>query len=275
MIFILYNPHSARFKKTQKLYKKISKKNDCYMLNLLDIATKEESFIGSLTENDEIIVCGGDGTVNRFLNSIIGLTVKCKIYFFSCGLGNDLRRDFKERKYIDIGSLRETFPIVNVNDSEKYIFVNGVGIGIDAVICKNRKLLSYADKKKSYASIAVKSFKNFRTFNLTVEIDDNKYHFDDAWTVVCNNGRFIGNGMKIAPKAVRNNDELDIVIIHSVTKRKLLLFFPLIYFGLHTLLKKKVSYFKCKHFKAIPDGCGTMQMDGETLDYCEQIEVNV
>lgn len=275
MIFILYNPTSEHFKKTKKLYKKISKKNDCYMLNLLDIATKEESFIGGLGETDEIIVCGGDGTANRFLNSIMSLPVKCKIFFFSCGLGNDLKRDFKNEKLVDIGSLRQTFPIVSVNDTEKYLFVNGVGIGIDAVICKNRKMQSYANRKKSYAGIAVRSFKNFRTFNLTLEIDDQKYHFDDVWTVICNNGRFIGNGMKIAPKAVRNNNELDVVVIHSISKTKLLLFFPLIYFGWHTILKRKVTYFKCRHFKAISDGCGAFQMDGETLDYCEQIEVNV
>jgi len=275
MIFVLYNPESEKVKRTKKLYKRISKKNDCYMLNLFDIATKEESFIGGLTENDEIILCGGDGTANRFLNSIKNLDVKCKIYLFSCGLGNDLKRNFKNSKYVDLGALRKTFPIVNVNDGEEYIFVNGVGIGIDAVICKNRKMLCYADKKKSYASIALRSFKNFRTYNLTVEIDDQKFHFDNVWTVVCNNGRYIGNGMKIAPKAVRNNNELDIVIIHSVSRLRLLLFFPLIYLGLHTILKRRVAYFKCRHFKAIPDGCGSMQMDGETIDYCEQIEVNV
>ena len=103
--------------------------------------------------------------------------MEVKIFFFSCGLGNDLKRDFKNVKLVDIGSLRQTFPIVSVNDTEKYLFVNGIGIGIDAVICKNRKMQSYANRKKSYAGIAVRSFKNFRTFNLTLEIDDQKYHF--------------------------------------------------------------------------------------------------
>lgn len=275
MIFILYNPYSEKFKKTKKLYKKISKKNDCYMLNLLDIATKEESFIGGLTEDDEIILCGGDGTANKFLNAIKGLKIKCKVLFYSCGLGNDLKREFKKQKYIELSALRDKFPIVNVNDNEKYIFVNEVGIGIDGVICKNRKLMGYSGKRKGYATIALKSFNNFRTFSLNVEIDNHIYHFDNVWMVVCNNGKYFGNGMKIAPKAIRNNDELDIIIIHSFSKRQMILAFPLIYFGLHTILKKKVSYFKCKHFKAIPDGCGALQMDGETIDYAEQIEVNV
>ena len=242
---------------------------------MLDIVTKEESFIGGLTENDEIIVCGGDGTANRFVNAIKGLSVKCKIFFFSCGLGNDLKREFKKEKYVDLGAIKDSFPIVNVNDNEKYIFVNGVGIGIDGVICKNRKIMAYADKRKGYAYVSLKSFKNFRTFNLSLEIDDQKFYFDNVWTVVCNNGKYFGSGMKIAPKAIRNNNELDIVVVHSMSKLKLILCFPFVYFGWHLILKKNIAYYKCRHFKAIPDGCGSLQIDGETLDYCEQIEVNV
>ena len=61
----------------------------------LDI-TKIESYaelLTPLTEEDTVIVCGGDGTLNRFINDTDGLSIACDVLYYALGSGNDFLRD--------------------------------------------------------------------------------------------------------------------------------------------------------------------------------------
>lgn len=275
MHYFIYNPKSSKGKaekQIQKIYKKLSKKYVTYKINLLEISGKEQDFVYQCEENDIIILCGGDGTINRFVNNVKDLDFKCKIYLYKCGTGNDFAREFK-KKYFDITSYIKSLPNVIVNDTEHYKSLNGIGMGIDATVCRSKQQYKFAEVKKSYFKISLECIKTFRPFSLEVEVDGEIKHYNDVWFFVCNNGRYFGGGMKITPKALRDDEYLDICIVHSVSKFKLLCIFPLIYLGWHTFFKKYVDYFKCKTFKAKPVGCNIMQNDGEVLEYIENVSV--
>lgn len=276
LYYLLYNCKVGRknvIKKIEKIHKKISKKYDCYKIDLDEIKLKETTFINGCDENDIVILCGGDGTLDQFLNSIRDANVICKMFFYSCGSGNDFARDYKKQKFIDITNLKESLPTVKINNQESYLFVNGVGMGVDAVVCRSKAQYRFSEISKSYFSIALSSLKTFRTYSLDVIIDGEPKHFDDVWFFVCNHGSYIGGGMKITPTAVRDDDFLDICIIHSLKIRTLLLLFPLIFIGKHIIFKKYIYTQKCTKFKAIPDGCNILQRDGEVIDYVKEIEV--
>ena len=51
---------------------------------LLDITTINDykEFFSSIDEKDNIIICGGDGTINKFINSTIDVLYKNKRCFF-------------------------------------------------------------------------------------------------------------------------------------------------------------------------------------------------
>ena len=78
--YILYNPlaGSGECKKDAEAL---------YVLypsgKLIDITqiTNYSVFLGSLEANDEIILCGGDGTLNRFANATRDIPIKNKIYY--------------------------------------------------------------------------------------------------------------------------------------------------------------------------------------------------
>lgn len=38
-----------------------------------------------------MILCGGDGTLNRFVNDVNGMNIPNKLYYYPTGTGNDLR----------------------------------------------------------------------------------------------------------------------------------------------------------------------------------------
>lgn len=276
MHYFIYNPKSNKgkaLKRIEKIYKKLSKKYITYKINLLEISGKEESFVLQCNENDILVLCGGDGTINRFVNGVKNIDFKCKIYLYKCGTGNDFAREFK-RKYFDITDYIKNLPDVIVNGNELYKSVNGVGIGIDAAVCRSKQQYKFAEVKKSYFKISLECVKTFRPYSLEVEVDGEKRIYNDVWFFVCNNGRYMGGGMKVVPKASRLDDELDVCIVHSVSKFKLVCIFPLIYLGWHVLFKKYVDYFKCKTFKARAIGCNIMQNDGEVLEYVENVSVS-
>ena len=53
--------------------------------------------------------------------------------------------------------------------------------------------------------------------------------FDNVFFFVVMNGKYIGGGMKIAPKALRSDDHLDVVIIQAKSFKQILPIFPLVF----------------------------------------------
>ena len=47
----------------------------------------------SLRDDDRVVIAGGDGTLNRFINDTIPLRTDCGIYYFATGSGNDFLAD--------------------------------------------------------------------------------------------------------------------------------------------------------------------------------------
>lgn len=57
-----------------------------------------ETFFRGLEDDAEIILCGGDGTLNRFVNETQNIEIHNNIYYFSTGTGNDFARDLGHEK---------------------------------------------------------------------------------------------------------------------------------------------------------------------------------
>ena len=93
-IFALYNPYSGH--NTGK--EKASALQAMYEtpLTFLDMTAIESyaDFVKGLAPDDRIIVCGGDGTLNRFINDTYELDIQNDIFYYATGSGNDFLRDF-------------------------------------------------------------------------------------------------------------------------------------------------------------------------------------
>ena len=268
MYYILYNEKSNKGKPVKiaaKLLKKYNKKRiDAEVISIISLIDKEKEFSSNLKNDDVLIIIGGDGTFHQFFNKVYPLSFNCKVYALSYGRGNDFARDYKKHKIFEITHLFNNLPVATINDNEKYLFVNGVGMGVDSGVCNLQLQNAKNNIKQSYFKVALKVFKTFKPYKLDIKIDGNDYHFDNVWFFVCNNGKYFGGGMKVTPKAVREDDVLDICVVHSIKRWRLLLIFPTIFVGLHNFFGgKNITNIRGKQVEAKPDGCNIMQRDGE------------
>ncbi len=131
-------------------------------------------------------------------------------------------------------------------------------------------------KKKGkfrYFLNSIKGMLNYVPESLNVEIDGEKLHFDKTYMIVVNNGRFVGGGMQMTPKARIDDENLHVIIVHSILKIFLLPIFITVYLGLHTKFTKYVYYKKCKHVKASFTTPQITQSDGEKTADVTSIDV--
>lgn len=73
MVYVLYNPLAGNNKGEERVQvlKEIYK--DAQYLDITKIVKMDE-FVASKSEDDEFVIAGGDGTLNRFINAVYGKT---------------------------------------------------------------------------------------------------------------------------------------------------------------------------------------------------------
>ncbi|MBR1413941.1 MAG: diacylglycerol kinase family protein [Bacilli bacterium] len=265
---VLYNPYSANGTGADLALKvKDSIQGDFEFFNMVEI----NDFNSFFEENkDDIIICGGDGTLNYFINHTKNIKYKNNILYYSTGTGNDFYNEvgnntempFRINEYLD------DLPIATVNDKD-YYFLNGIGYGIDGFCCEEKDRL-YAKKNKpvNYTLIALKGLLyKYRRVNAKVTVDGVVYKFKNVWLSPTMNGKFYGGGMKIAPNQDRLNKERTVttVVVYSKTRLIPLIYFPLIFTGNHVNKNHNIKIFEGNEIKVEFDRPTALQIDGETF----------
>ena len=55
------------------------------------------SFFGGLAPEDEVVLVGGDGTLNYFINALDPAAIKNNVYLLGAGTGNDFLHDIDKQ----------------------------------------------------------------------------------------------------------------------------------------------------------------------------------
>ena len=267
---ILYNPLSANNQGT-KLAEKIKEKINS--VEYIDVTTIEdpEDFFRSHPHID-ILLCGGDGTLNRFVNAINDIDFDNDIYFYPCGSGNDFARDIDpadlENGIISLNKYITDLPSCVVNE-KKYKFINGVGYGIDGYCCEvGDKLRATSTKEINYTNIAIKGLLfDYKPTNAKVTVDGEVREFKKVWIAPTMNGRFYGGGMMPTPNQNRLDEEkeLSVMIFHDTGKISTLMIFPSIFKGEHIKKEKYVTILTGKEITVEFSEPRPLQIDGETI----------
>ena len=159
--------------------------------------TNYEAFIGGMEREDYLVVVGGDGTLNRFVNDTDGLEISQEILYFPTGTGNDFAKDIgMGENPRPITEYLKNLPSVEVN-GKHYRFINGVGFGIDGYCCQvGDELRKIPGKKVNYTGIAIKGLLlYFAPRNATVTVDGKEYTYKKVWIAPTMHGKFYGGGM--------------------------------------------------------------------------------
>ena len=241
MDVFLFNELSGSFKvkKINKLMAKWSKKHKTttYGMSLIDLEI--DKFFERLRPDDRIVVVGGDGTLHYFVNYINGIEVKNDIFYIPNGTGNDFYKSIKKEIKYPVNKYLLNLPTVEFNDKKMY-FLNGCGTGLDGYVCY---LVNESEKKGklSFFKCTYKGFRKYKRTDITVTVDGKDFEFKRVFLASIMNGNVEGGGMKMTPKAKRLDEYIDICIIHKLSKFSLIMCFPLIYLGKHTIKRKAVT----------------------------------
>lgn len=269
MKYMLYNPLSGHGKSHEIAEKFVKDINGSELVDITD-STDFQNLMSTVGADDEIYVFGGDGTLNRFVNSIDDSEIEASVYYYPSGTGNDFSTDVGKDKATEpflIDDYIADLPAVEVN-GKSYKFINGVGFGIDGYCCEVGDELKEKGKTPNYTTIAIKGllFK-FKPVNAVVTVDGVKTEFKKVWIAPTMLGRHYGGGMIPTPEQDRfdKNHEISVMIFHGSGKLRTLMIFPSIFKGEHVKKEKHVTVMKGKEITVEFDRPTPLQIDGETI----------
>ena len=238
----------------------------------VDIRTVSDyqEFFDSLPETTGVVVCGGDGTLNRFINATNVVREKRPIYYLPCGSGNDFAREVGvEGKWISLKDWVKNLPVVCVNGKE-YRFLNGVGFGIDGYCCEvgDKLKKENPNAKINYTSIAVKGLLGrYKPTSAIVTVDGRRSGFSKVWLAPTMHGKYYGGGMIPTPDQRRDDasGKNSVMIFHHCGKLKALLMFPSLFKGEHVKYKHNITTFSGDVITVQFQSPRALQIDGETI----------
>ena len=212
--YIFYNPYAGNHKgrENAEILAVVYDNPVCYDMTWM---TSYEDVWEQMDESDQIILCGGDGTLNFFANWIRGKSIPAPVYFYSIGHGDDFVRDIGKRRgdspYFCIDDYIKDLPEVTIKD-ESMLFVNGLYFGP--------------------ASGNWKEISHHVSTDVVVRVDGEVYSFENVQMISVTKGRYCNSGMLVAPEQDRLESLLTIKIIYGFGKVRM-------YHVLSAMMKEK------------------------------------
>lgn len=265
--YVLYNPLAGEGKtrKDAQLLQLVLHEELAYF-DMTHI-TNYEAFLSALEKDDYLVIVGGDGTLNRFVNATEGMEILQEILYFPTGTGNDFAKDVGMGAYPQpITRHLKALPTVEVS-GKRYRFINGVGFGIDGYCCQEGdELRKTSGKKVNYAAIAIKGLLfHFAPRNARVTVDGKEYTYQKVWLAPTMHGRFYGGGMIPTPGQNRDSGKVSVMLFHGAGRLRTLCAFPGIFKGTHVKHKGMVAVHTGNTITVEFDRPTPLQIDGETI----------
>ena len=269
---VLYNPLAGNGK-GENAAKKLKELLNGDELTFTDMTKVSEyrALFASMPEDERVIVSGGDGTLNRFINDTEEVAFANPVYYYATGSGNDFLKDIGGNvgdKPVCIDKYLKALPTVDVK-GKSYRFINGIGYGIDGYCCEvGDKLRETSDKPINYAGIAIKGLLfHYHPTSATVIVDGVEHQYKKVWLAPTMNGRYYGGGMIPTPKQDRLNKErtVSVMVYYGSGKIKSLAVFPSIFKGEHVNHREMVEVLSGKEITVRFDSPAALQVDGETI----------
>lgn len=269
---VLYNPLAGNGKgeNAAKKLKELLNGDELTFTDMTKVSDYRALF-ASMPEDERVIVSGGDGTLNRFINDTEEISFANPVYYYATGSGNDFLKDIGGNvgdKPVCIDKYLKALPTVDVK-GKSYRFINGIGYGIDGYCCEvGDKLRETSDKPINYAGIAIKGLLfHYHPTSATVIVDGVEHKYKKVWLAPTMNGRYYGGGMIPTPKQDRLNKEhtVSVMVYYGSGKIKSLAVFPSIFKGEHVNHKEMVEVLSGKEITVRFDSPAALQVDGETI----------
>ncbi len=168
----------------------------------------------------EVIMCGGDGTVNTVVQQLLDTPVNFGIVPLGSGNGLALSAGIPKQtaKALDIVFTGRAVPVdaFSINGAFACMLC---GLGFDAQVAHN-----FARQKKrgllTYTRQSIRHFFNASPYSFEIQLDNTSFT-TEAWFISIANSNQFGNQVTIAPLASLSDGLLDIVIVRKMNKARL------------------------------------------------------
>jgi diacylglycerol kinase (ATP) len=273
-IIYLINPISGT-KGKEFLLKMIEEKTQAFNIPFQILSTNaagDYSFLKDKIEKEQvtdIVICGGDGTVNRVVNALVNISVTIGI--IPMGSGNGLAFSAKipksATKALDVifTGKANFIDSISINDTLSCMLC---GVGFDAQVAHDFSQQS----KRGLLTYAQQTWRNFiKADPYSFEIINHDTRFTtDAYFISIANGNQFGNNFTIAPKASLTDGLLDIVVVKKMSKVKMIsalakhMFAGQIdYYKNSNFHKKDILYFQTDELTIFNPSKAPLHIDGE------------
>ena len=270
-IYVLHNPSAGngRGEQTAQKLKDLYPNDELFFRNVTEMGNIP-GFLDALGSEDRVILCGGDGTLNHFVNDLDGYVPQNEILFYAAGTGNDFMNDLGKPADADpfaINPYLVDLPTVTVNGMTRR-FINGIGYGIDGYCCEvGDELRAKSDKPINYTSIAIKGLLfHYKPCDATVTVDGRTETFRRVWLASTMFGKCYGGNMRPTPDQDRSKpDQVSVIVYHNCGKFKALLAFPDFSAGKQAKHTDIMKIFTGKKVTVTFSAPQALQIDGETV----------
>lgn len=267
--YVIYNPLAGNGQNAEVTKRLNQISNDQLQYFDMTRITNYKAFLGGLEKDDYLIIAGGDGTLNRFVNATEDIEVTQEILYLPAGTGNDFAKDLGNEdwdKPMAITPYLKNLPGVEVK-GKQYRFLNGVGFGIDGYCCQvGDELKKVLGKRVDYTGIAVKGILlHFTPRNARVTVDGKEYSYQKVWITPTMHGHYYGGGMIPAPRQNRASGTLSVMLFHGAGRLRTLCVFPGIFKGTHVKHENMVAVHTGHEITVEFDRPTPLQIDGETI----------
>jgi YegS/Rv2252/BmrU family lipid kinase len=112
-------------------------------------------------------------------------------------------------------------------------FIGIASCGFDSDANRIANATRFVHGRLVYAYGALRALANWRTASFTVTLDGGRPRTVSGYTVAVANCRSYGGGMQLAPAADPDDGQLDVVIIHALSRGRFLTLMPTVFTGAH------------------------------------------
>jgi len=217
----------------------------------------------------EVIVSGGDGTINEALQGLVGTGVRMAVWPRGTAnvLGIELQLPRRIEQLVDIitagKAVRAHVGRVTIEKTgEHRYFLLMAGIGIDAAIVDRVKpgLKKHVGKAAFWYS-GLENFAIWRPRKFVLEIDGEEH--TATFAALGKTPRYGGN-LAITPRARLDRPDFEICMIQSTHRLRYLKLLPFTMFGGIPEGMKGISYLQASQVRATGEGV-LAQIDGELI----------
>lgn len=239
---VIVNPKSGSLKAVNTAFFDEIERLEPGAIHVTPTSGVAESYARTAAESgqfEEIIVAGGDGTLNEVINGIADHFSHIRLGIIPLGTGNDFARSLglpavlKENVDVLLAGHTAFVDLVRAQSEQRRYFANVSAGGFSGLV--DEKLTPELKKTwgpLAYLRSAAAALPRLQAYGTIVELDGQRLDVV-VYNVVVANGRYVAGGLPIAPEANLYDGQLDVVLIESKPAADMALLVAQILLGKH------------------------------------------